>query len=170
MIEIEQRLQLQEDLEAIRRLKHYHYCHCVDRAVAGEAAAIEETISRFTDDIVADFTGFPLAEGKAAVTAFYARGVPSILSYSQHHVFNEVIDIDGDQATGLWYVHCPVNFTEASPVGEAVPGLVMGRYEEEYVRQDGLWMWRKIVAWLDVVAPGETPWAGATQLQDNRGN
>ena len=168
MNDFEQRLQRQEDLEAIRRLKHYHYCHCVDRAVAGDPRAIEETVDRFTDDIVADFTGFPLAEGKAAVTAFYAQGVPSILSYSQHHVFNEVIDIDGDHATGLWYVHCPVNFTDASPVGKVAPGLVMGRYEEEYVRRDGVWKWRKIVALLDVVAPGDTPWAGANQLHENR--
>lgn len=167
MTDLEHRLQHFEDLEAIRRLKHYNYCHCVDRAVAGVSSAIEETISRFTDDVVADFTGFPLARGKEAVTAFYTQGVPSILSYSQHHVFNEVIDIDGDQATGLWYVHCPVNFTQASPLGEVAPGLVMGRYEEEYVRQDGVWKWRKIVALLDVVAPGATPWAAATQLSAN---
>ena len=167
MNELEQRLQNQQDLEAIRRLKHYNYCHCVDRAVAGETSAIEQTISRFTDDVVADFTGFPLAEGKEAVTEFYARGVPSILSYSQHQVFNEVIDIDGDRATGRWYVHCPVNFTEASPLGKVAPGLVMGRYEEEYVREGGLWKWCKIVALLDVVAPGDTPWSGAVQLFTN---
>ncbi len=167
MTDLEQRLQQQEDLEAIRRLKHYNYCHCVDRAVAGEAAAIEETVSRFTDDVVADFTGFPLAEGREAVTAFYAQGVPAILSYSQHHVFNEVIDVDGDRATGRWYVHCPVVFTEASPVGQVAPGLVMGRYQEEYVREDAVWKWRRIVALLDVVAPGETPWVGASQLFNN---
>jgi len=167
MSDLEQRLQHQEDLEAIRHLKHYNYCHCVDRAVAGEPTAIEDTISRFTDDVVADFTGFPLAEGKDAVTAFYAQGVPSILSYSQHQVFNELIQIDGDKATGRWYVHCPVNFTEASPVGKVAPGLVMGRYEEEYVRENGVWKWRRITALLDVVAPGETPWAGASQLFTN---
>lgn len=167
MNDIETRIRHIEDMEAIRRLKHYNYCHCVDRAVAGDSAAIAGTISRFTDDVVANFTGFPLAEGKEAVTAFYAQGVPSILSYSQHHVFNEVIDIDGDRATGLWYVHCPVNFTEASPVGKASPGLVMGRYEEEYIREDGVWKWRKIVALLDVIAPGETPWVGVTQLFSN---
>ena len=167
MTNLEYRLQRFEDLEAIRRLKHYNYCHCVDRAVAGISSAIDETISHFTDDVVADFTGFPLAEGKEAVADFYARGVPSILSYSQHHVFNELIDIDGDQATGLWYVHCPVNFTEASPLGKVAPGLVMGRYEEQYVREEGVWKWRRIVALLDVVSPGEMPWVGANQLFAN---
>ena len=139
MSDIEQRLQLQEDLEAIRRLKHYNYCHCIDRAVAGDSAALEETFSRFTDDMVLDFTGYPLAEGKEAVTAFFTHVAHSRLSYSQHHVFNEVIDVDGDRATGLWYFHCPSNFTEASSLGKAASGLAMGRYEEEYVREGGVW-------------------------------
>ena len=156
-----------EDLEAIRRLKHHNYCHCIDRVVAGEAATIEETVSRFTDDIVADFTGFPLFEGIEAVSEFYAVTVPSILSYSQHYVCNEVIDIHDDRASGRWYIHCPVNFTEASPTGKAGPGLIMGRYEEEYVRDDGVWKWRRIVALLDVLAPGVAPWAGVSQLFTN---
>ena len=66
------RLRQLEDIEAIRRLKHFNYCHCVDRAVAGDAAAIKETLSRFSEDIVADFTGFPLAEGREQVDDFYA--------------------------------------------------------------------------------------------------
>lgn len=61
-------------------------------------------MSRFTDGVVANFTGFPIAEGKEAVIAFLTKGVPSMLSYSQHHVFNEVIRIEGELATGLWYV------------------------------------------------------------------
>lgn len=168
MSDLEQRLQHIEDLEAIRRLKHYHYCHCVDRAVAGDSAAIEETVSRFSDDIVADFTGFPLAEGREAATAFYAQGVPSMLSYSQHYVFNEVIDIQGDSATGLWYLQCPVIFTASSPLGREAPGLIAGRYEEEYVREGGIWKWRRIVALLDVMSPTETLWGDATLLRVNR--
>lgn len=70
MRDLEQRLRRQEDLEAIRRLKHYNYCDCIDRAVAGESVALEELFSCFTDDVVLDFTGYPLAEGKEAVTAF----------------------------------------------------------------------------------------------------
>ena len=73
MTDMQARIQYLEDLEAIRRLKHYYYCHCVDRTVAGDEQAIEETISRFTEDIVADFTGLPLTEGKEAVAIFRSR-------------------------------------------------------------------------------------------------
>lgn len=160
---LEQRLQRQEDIDAIRRLKHYNYSHCIDRVVAGEKSLIDQTIGRFADNIVADFTGFPLFEGLDAVSEFYSVNVPAILSYSQHYVFNDVIDVDGDRASGCWYVHCPVNFTEASPLGKS-PGLIMGRYEEEYVRDAEGWKWSKIVALLDVFATGQTHWADATQL------
>jgi hypothetical protein len=168
MTELDARLRQIEDLEAIRRLKHFNYCHCVDQAVAGEKDAIEGTVSRFTEDIVADFTGFPLAEGREAVVDFFRQGVPSILSYSQHYVFNEVIDISGEEATGLWYVNCPVVFSDSDPLGRSGPGLVAGRYEEEYVREGGVWKWRRIVALLDVVGPADQFWTGAKQLFCNR--
>ena len=167
MNDLKERLQQLEDLEAIRRLKHYYYSNCIDRTLGGEKSAIEETISRFTDDIVADFTGFPLAEGREQVVDFYVRAVPLILSYSQHYVFNEVIDITGDSAKGLWYLNCPVMFTEASPLGRETPGLIAGRYEEEYVKEDGVWKWRRIVALLDVMGPTEELWNGAKLLRSN---
>ncbi len=167
-MDLEQRLQQIEDREAIRALKHHYYCHCVDRAVAGEAGAIEQTLSRFTDDIVADFTGFPVAEGKAAVSAFFAQGVPAFLSYSQHRVCNDVIEIDGDTATGRWYVDCPVVFRDGNPTGNSGPGFIGGRYEERYRREGGVWKFARIVALLDVNAEFQFNWTQARQRFDNR--
>ena len=167
MNDLEARIQNLEDLEAIRRLKHYYYCHCVDRAVAGDAGASEETLSRFADDIVADFTGFPLAEGKEAVGAFYAQGVPEILSWCQHRVTNEVIDIDGDTATGIWYIDCPADFRSGNPTGLEGSGFIAGRYKEEYVRIDGVWKWKKITALLDVQAGFGQNWNNAQYIEDN---
>lgn len=168
MSDLEKRIQHLEDLEAIRRLKHYYYCHCVDRSVAGDASAIEETISRFSDDIVADFSGLPLAEGKEAVAVFYAQGVPSFLSWCQHRVMNEVIDIDGDTAAASWYIDCPVDFREGNPTGIVGSGFIAGRYQEEFARVDGVWMWKKIVALLDVQRSFQQNWNGAKQLFKNR--
>ena len=168
MTDLETRIQHLEDLEAIRRLKHYYYCHCVDRAVAGDTSAIEKTISRFADDIVTDFSGLPLTEGKEAVSAFYAQGVPSFLSWSQHRVMNEVIDIDGDTAKATWYIDCPADLRSGNPLGIDGSGFIGGRYEEEYARIDGVWMWTKITALLDVQKSFQENWNGATQLITNR--
>lgn len=138
MSDLETRIQHLEDREAIRRLKHYYYCHCVDLAVAGDANAIKETISRFADDMVADFTGLPLMEGKEVVSAFYSQGVPGFLSWCQHRVMNEVIDIDGDTAKATWYIDCPADFRPGNPIGIDGSGIIGGRYEEEYARIDGV--------------------------------
>ncbi len=164
----ESRIQYLEDLEAIRHLKHYYYCHCLDRTVAGDSAAIEETISRFTDDIVADFTGLPLAQGKAEVSMFLADGLPAFMSWSQHRVTNELIAIDGDTASASWYLDCPVVFREGNPMSALGAGFMIGRYEEEYVRQDGVWKWSKIVALFDVQAEFATNWSRSKQRFKNR--
>ena len=168
MSDLAERIQYLEDLEAIRRLKHYYYCHCVDRTVAGDADAGKETISRFTDDIVADFTGLPLAKGKAAVAEFYAQGVPAFLSWCQHRVTNEVIDINGDTATAMWYIDCPATFREGNPTGVEGSGFIAGRYQEDYVREDGVWKWKKITALLDLQTSFNDNWNSAQQINSNR--
>ena len=154
--------------EAIRRLKHFNYCDCVDRMVAGEPSAADQLVERFTDDIVADFTGFPVAEGKADVVDFYTRVVPSILSWCQHRVMNEVIDINGDTATATWYVDVPSMFKAGNVTGVEGSGFIAGRYQEHYVYQDGQWKWTKIVALLDVFNDMDSHWRNASYVFANR--
>jgi SnoaL-like domain len=168
MTDLETRIRQLEDLEAIRRLKHYYYCHCVDRTVAGDTQAAAETVSRFADDIVADFTGLPPLDGKEAVSEFYAQGVPAFLSWCQHRVMNEVIDIDGDVATADWYVDCPAVFREGNPSGIVGSGFIAGRYHEVYARVDGIWMWQRITALLDVQAAADDHWVEASFVRVNR--
>ncbi|WNC74185.1 nuclear transport factor 2 family protein [Thalassotalea psychrophila] len=168
MSTLENRIKHLEDLEAIRHLKHYYYCHCVDRAVDGDSEAINETISRFTDNIVADFTGMPLTEGKEAVGAFYAQGVPGFLSWCQHRVSNEVINIDGDRATASWYIDCPATFKAGNPVGIEGSGYIAGQYKEQYVKENGIWKWARITALLDVQSSFEQNWQSAKQITTNR--
>ena len=154
--------------EAIRRLKHFNYCDCVDRMVAGQTSASEQLVSRFTDDIVADFSGFPVARGKTEVVDFYTRIVPSILSWCQHRVMNEVIDVDGDTATATWYVDVPSKFKTGNITGVQGSGMIAGRYQEHYVYRNGQWMWTKIVALLDVFNDMDSHWRDANYVFANR--
>ncbi|MEM1140586.1 MAG: nuclear transport factor 2 family protein [Pseudomonadota bacterium] len=163
-----ERIPSTNDLEAIRRLKHYFYCHCLDRGIAGDGEAFDHLKSRLSKSVVADFTGFPLAEGAEAVGAFLTTIVPSVLAYAQHRVMNDVIEVDGDQAKGLWYVDCPVVFREGNTLGFKGSGLIMGRYEEAYQREEGVWKWSRIGAMLDVVNDMDMPWAKAELNRTNR--
>lgn len=168
MSSIEDRIRHLEDLEAIRYLKHYHYCHCLDRLVAGDSNGLADTLSRVSETIVADFTGGPLIEGKAAFTGFLTLGVPAALSWSQHRVMNEVIDIEGDRARARWYLACPVRFKEGGSTGLAGAGFIEGRYDEELVREDGVWKWARITALLDVQADYAHNWQNASYVFANR--
>ena len=168
MSKLESTIKELQDLEEIRRLKHYYYCMCVDRGVGlGDQDALAQTVSHFTDDIVADFTGFPLTRGKEAVGEFFTQTVPSLLTWCQHRVMNDVITIDGDTATGEWYVDCPAVFRAGNPTGAEGSAFIAGRYKEAYVREDGVWKWSRITAFLDVMNPFEVNWAGAKFLDKN---
>jgi len=154
--------------ETIRRLKHQNYCWCVDRMIAGESAALSELTSCFCPDVVADFTGFPLAEGIDAVTEFFAHTVTSALAYAQHRVSNEIVEIDGDAARGRWYLDCPVVFRPGNPLGLTGTGIIIGRYEEEFRREGNVWKWQRIRALLDVISETGGDWSGARLLRENR--
>ena len=168
MQSLEQRIQQLEDIEAIRYLKHYYFCHCVDLGVAGDASVAEKIASRLTDDVALDFTGMPLFEGRNAVLQFLTVTVPDLISWCQHRVLNEVIDVEGDTARGVWYVDCPVVYREGKIPELSGSCMVTGRYEEEYRRQNGLWHWSKIVALVDVQQSFEINWSNASRRVNNR--
>ncbi len=167
MSAIEQRLQHLEDIEAIRQLKHF-YCDRVDRGIGlGDRSALDELLSMFTSDIVADIAGLPVVEGIEAVSSLYTQTVPSLLSWSQHRVMSELIDVRGDTATGQWYLDCPVVFKAGNSLDLSGPSIILGRYHEQYRKEDGIWKWAALTANLDVIAPWDQGWAGAQYMAEN---
>lgn len=158
---LEARLQRQEQLEALHRLKHENYCLAVDRAVCQrDPKAFAPLVERLHDDIAISFTGIGSMQGKAAASAFFTEGVYGMLSWCQHRVSNPVIDLDGDDAHGQWYVFCPAVATDAAPTGAGAI-VILGRYEERYRRIDGRWYWTELHARLDVLSPADALWGGA---------
>lgn len=150
MSDLEARVRRLEDIEEIRRLKHYYYATCIDRKVClNDDKAIAEMISRLADDVEIDFTYFPVIRGKEMVAKFFKEHVPVSMQWCQHRVTNGVIDVNGDTAHGEWYFDCPAQFRRGASVRGS--GFVAGRYIEDYVRVDGVWKWKRIVAQIDVL-------------------
>lgn len=153
--DLEKRIRVLEDMEEIRKLKH-RYCYLVDRGVAGEGAAIDELMQYFTTDAKVDFGELGgVHEGKDAVDAFFRTFVPAVLSYSAHMVANPVIGVNGDHATGRWYVDVPC--TARQPEGDTAAWL-QARYEESYIREEGIWKWTFMKAMFDFITPFELGW------------
>jgi len=120
------------DLEAIELIKQLkaRYFRFLD------SADIEGLKSVFCSDAHAHFKGaeydFDL-QGWDALEAFYKRAFKAE-SFGMHNGHHPEIDVDGDHATGIWYlndmfVHLKHNVTI---LGSAL-------YQDEYRKEDGHW-------------------------------
>ncbi len=137
--DIERRLQRLEDIEAIKQLK----ARCsllVDRDDAEGFAGL------FTDDGV--FAGaFQSLEGHTALRAV------TFWPFMVHYTGNPIIEVDGDEAHGTWYFLRPYTDHE----GQAC--WAGGLYEDDYLREDGLWKFRKITITNFFAVPYSEGWA-----------
>ena len=128
---LEARVRKLEDVEEIRLLKA-DYCYAVD---GGE---IDPLMGRFTEDAVWDGGPMGRFEGRESIRDFMKR-LPEQLSFALHWVMNPRIRVDGDAATGTWYLVEPHTHAES---GRALWGA--GRYDERYVREDDMWKFQEI--------------------------
>ena len=150
--DIEKRIQVLEDLEAIKTLKAL-YCYLVDAAIAGDSSKWDELLEHFADDAWADFELLGRYEGIEGVSGLFKETVASLLSYSAHMVSNPILQVNGDEARGKWYVHVPL-----TGKSENMAGWLQGRYDEEYVKKNGEWKWKSITATFDFITPYDEGW------------
>jgi hypothetical protein len=92
-------------------------------------------------------------DGREAIRRFFA-GASRRVSFAIHHVMNPEIVVDGDHATGRWYLFQPCTFAEG---GRAV--WMAARYSDDYLRVGGEWKFHKVVVELSFVTPYEEGWA-----------
>jgi hypothetical protein len=149
----EEKIRILEDVESIKKLKA-SYCYWADAGIAGDASQMDELIAHFTDDAPwADFGPFGVHKGKEAVGAFFREVVVGTLSYSAHMVSNPIIEVDGDKATGKWYVDVPCTLR-----GAERPLWLQAKYDEEYVKEGGQWRWKSITTKFDFITPFDEGW------------
>ncbi len=156
----EERVQVLEDIEAIKKLKAM-YCCWADAGIAGDASSMDELVDHFTDDEPwADFGPFGLHKGKKAVRAFFRDVVASTLSYSAHMVSNPIIEVEGGKGRGKWYVDVPCTLRGADR-----PLWLQAKYEEEYVKEDGEWKWKSITTRFDFITPFDEGWVRTPMIR-----
>jgi hypothetical protein len=132
LIEMEQRLQRLEDLEAIRTL-HREYLFYISNL------EFDRALECFSEDIVTDVADYGVYKGKTAVSTFFKEVIYKNVRSSKHGHFTgqPVIEVDGDRGWGHWmfYRFLP------RPMSER---WVQGRYDCEYIREDGIWKFSKL--------------------------
>ena len=129
--DLEARVKRLEDLEAIRRLR-YTYCYLCDEY------KMDELLKLFAKGAQCDFHEFGQYVGNEEVAKFYKEIVPTAMTFFVHMVHNPMIEIiDENNAKGKWYADVPATLS-----GEA--RWMCGRYEEQYVKEDGVWKFKEI--------------------------
>ena len=93
--DLERRIQVLEDIEAIKKLKHSYCAYCDDQYDADALADL------FVEDAVWDGRERGRNDGREAIRAFF-RNAPNRLPFAIHMVLNPIIEVDGDRATGIW--------------------------------------------------------------------
>ena len=141
------------DQEAIRALR-YRYHECIND---GTHADIPDL---FTEDGVLDFGYLGKANGRAELTKFFG-GVSQLLSFVKQFIHNHVIQVHGDQGTGLSYL-------EAKPVFKGESYLVAARYDDEYVKQNGQWKFKSMRLTPYFTVPLREGWAQEDRLKMGR--
>lgn len=145
--QLEKRIAVLEDVEAIKKLKA-RYC-----AICDDNHNPDEIVKLFATDGIWEGDGIGKHQGHAAIRALFQRFQERI-SFSQHNVMNPIIEVDGDRARGTWYFLGPFTFRK----GNRAMWLA-ARYEEDYVKVNGEWKFQHLRAIGRMSAPYETGWA-----------
>ena len=145
--DLERRVGTLEDIEAIRRLKA-RYCYYRD----GNHDA-DNILELFVEDAVWDGGMRGGAEGREAIRDFFVKASQR-LPFTVHMVLNPAIEVDGDAARGSWYMFMACTYAAGD---RAVWGS--GRYDEEYVRVDGEWKFRRLTITSFFWTPFDEGWA-----------
>ncbi len=142
--DVEQRLQVLEDVEEIKKLKA-RYCACCDDSYDADGIA-----SLFTEDGVWDGDIRGRHEGREAIRQFFKRASQRV-PFAIHNVMNPIIEVDGDNAHGSWYL-----FQACTEGGQAK--WVAGRYEEDYVKINGRWYFKNLEVRFSFWTPYDRGW------------
>ena len=144
--EIEARLGVLEDIEAIKQLRASY-------AYMSDTYNWQGMLKLFTDDAVADFGSFGRYQGKEELTKFFRDIAPQAVSFLMHMNHNPIIKVKGMTATGKWYWELPATLTEANRAMWQA-----GAFEDEYVKVDGEWKIKTMLVQYFYFTPFDEGW------------
>lgn len=145
--DLEKRLTVLEDIEAIKQLKARYCAICDDDHNPAMIASV------FAEDGIWEGGDFGKAQGHQGIRKLF-EGFQRLISFSQHNLMNPIIEVNGDRAKGTWYLMGPFTFREKNEAK-----WLAARYDDDYVKINGEWKYQHLRATIRMAAPYETGWA-----------
>lgn len=153
--DIENRIDRLESIEAIKKLKHRYMSYCDLGYPPDKLGPL------FTEDAVWTSKEFGHHPGRPAIEAFFG-GISAQIVFAAHLAMNSIVDVDGDKGTGKWRFLMPCTMMEE---GTKVSRWVLGDYDEEYIRVNGVWLFKKIDVLINYNVPHDQSWAQSTSVR-----
>jgi hypothetical protein len=147
--DLAKRIDRLESIEAIKKLKHVYMNYCDLGYPPGKLGSL------FTEDAVWTSRDFGHHVGRPALEAFWG-GISAQIVFAAHLAMNFIIEVDGDSGTGKWRILMPCTMMEE---GKRVSRWLLGDYDEEYVRLNGIWLFKKIDFVVNYNVPFDQSWA-----------
>lgn len=137
--EIERRLDEFESIEAIRALRcRYHELVNEDQG--------NRLWELFSEDASVLYGGRPEVIGRDNIRTFFAD-FP--VQYARQFSHSHAVKVHGDRATGYSYL-------DGRAVRDGKSFIVVGRFDDDYVRRNGRWLFSRIELTVHyMIAPGD---------------
>ena len=147
---LEQEIELLEDTKAIKRLQRA-YGYYADKKLSGEIGAL------FAENATAEIGGLGVFVGKARIAELYDFLLGDGLKDGElfnHIILQGVVHVgpEGNTAKGRWRALIQLGEHGESAVWSEGP------YENEYVKEDGVWKFSKLHWYATLTAPYDPGW------------
>ncbi len=165
---LEAKVALVEDIEEIQKLQRV-YGYYLDNNLAQE---VVDLFSDDTESVEVANRGVYLGKEGAKRFFLYGQGKPRApWMLTRHFQLQGVVDVDpgGKTAKGRWYCWMIVTLEGVTPVVPR-PCWGLGVYENEYVKENGKWMFKKLHFNRTFMTPYEDGWVKTPDIATDLGD
>jgi len=149
--QLQARLDRQDDLDAIRALRNrYHELVNED-----EGPRLYEL---FAPDATVVYNGRPEVRGREAIRRFF-QDFP--VQHARQFIHQHEIELQGDRGTGRSYM-------DGRPVSQGKSLYVVGRFDDEYIRLDGRWLFQRVVLTVHYMIEAAEHWEHLLPVQKKK--
>lgn len=146
------RLDRLESIESIRTLRNsYHRLVNEDQG--------QRLYELFAPDATVTYNNRPEVKGRDAIRSFFQN---FSVQFARQFIHQHEVEVDGDTGSGHSYL-------DGRPVSGGKSYYVVGRFDDEYVRIDGRWFFKKVVLTVHYMIEAAEHWETLLPVEKAKG-